>query len=208
MARPFVNEQAERAFVAAIRTVERQSAAEVVVSVRHHSASYLHADMIVGVVGAVSTLALMLFSPWPFSVSSILVDPLLVGLVFGLASTQVAALRRCLLPASKRRAAVQLLGRALFFEKGIRLTRQRTGILVHISLLERMVEVVADTGVLRAVPNDAWQQATASIEHELRRRYDGTAVAAAIAALGDVLGRYLPAADDDINELADEVSAS
>jgi len=208
MDRRFVNQQVEGAFVAAIRSIEQQSAAEVVVTVRHHSASYLHADLIVGALGGVATLGVMLFSPWPFSVQSIFVDPLLAGLVLGFAATQVPLLRRWLLSRRCRREAVRRLARSLFVDKGVGSTRGRTGILVHLSLLERMVEVVADDAVVTAVPPDVWRRAVDAVEAELRRGYDGSAVAGRIAALGGVLGRYLPRTADDVNELPDEVSES
>ena len=50
MSKRFVNDEAKRAFKDSIEAIEACSSAEVVVTVRHHSGSYLHADLIVAAI--------------------------------------------------------------------------------------------------------------------------------------------------------------
>jgi putative membrane protein len=207
MARPFLTDAAKAALLDAVRAVEARSAAEVVVAVRERSGSYLHADLIAGILAANLVLFYQLFSPWEFSLPLIQVAPTGVGLLVGLATSITPWARRALTPRRTREAMVRTAARATFVEKGVTATRARTGILVYVAVLERTAEVVADVGVTKAMPAEAWRAATARVE-EAAGAGDGLALADAVAALGDGLAAALPRAADDVNELADEVGAA
>jgi putative membrane protein len=207
MARPFLTDAAKAALLDAVRAVEARSAAEVVVAVRERSGSYLHADLIAGIVAANLVLFYQLFSPWEFSLPVIQVTPAAIGLLVGLATSITPWARRALTPRRTREAMVRTAARAMFVEKGVAGTRERTGILVYVAVLERMAEVVPDVGVTKAVPTDRWAEAAARVAHAAGAGDAGT-VAAAVTALGDVLAPALPRVADDVNELADEVGAA
>jgi len=207
MARPFLTDAAKAALLDAVRAVEARSGAEVVVAVRERSGSYLHADLIAGIVAANLVLFYQLFSPWEFSLPLIQVAPTGIGLLVGLVTSITPWARRALTPRRTREAMVRTAARATFVEKGVTATRARTGILVYVAVLERTAEVVADVGVTKAMPAEAWRAATARVE-EAAGAGDGLAFAAAVAALGDGLAAALPRAADDVNELADEVGAA
>jgi len=207
MARPFLTDAAKAALLDAVRAVEARSAAEVVVAVRERSGSYLHADLVAGIVAANLVLFYQLFSPWEFSLPVIQVAPTGVGLLVGLATSITPWARRALTPRRTREAMVRTAARATFVDKGVAGTRARTGILIYVGVLERTAEVVADVGVTRAVPADRWAAATARVSQSARHG-DGADVAAAVAGLTDVLAAALPRSADDVNELADEVGAA
>ena len=205
MAKRFLSEPAKQALTDAIKSVEARSSAEVVVAVRARAASYLHADLIAADIAAVATLAFLLFSSFEFPLWSFLVDPILAGLVVGVAASRVPMLRRLFTPELVRARWVARAAAATFCEKGVRQTRDRTGILVFIALTERRAVVVTDTGIDAAVPADLWQKATAAIDRAVQRGADGAQVAVHIEALGDVLEPVLERSPDDINELPDEI---
>jgi putative membrane protein len=205
MPRRFLNDEAKQALRASIGTVEAKSSAEVVIAVRARSGHYHHVGFAVGALAAFAALAFTLFSRWEFSLWSILFDPVLCGVVAGLAASQIPPLSRWLTPPSIRRAWVRRAARATFYEKGIRLTRGRTGVLIYVSLLERMCEVVCDSGVLGAVARGPWDRAVEALQEAVARGGSGVDVAREIEALGAVLAPVLPRAEDDENELPDEV---
>jgi putative membrane protein len=149
-----------------------------------------------------------LFSTVPFSVTAIFVDPLLAGVLGGIATTVIRPAYRTLTPRRLRRQAVRLAAQATFYEKGIRHTRGRTGMLLYVSLVERMAEVVLDTAVREAVEDlgEDWTRRIDAIDDALRQ--GGVATAEALAELGPLLHAALPRAEDDENELPDEVCAS
>lgn len=203
---PFLTDDSKRALTASIRAVESQSSAEVVIAVKPQSAHYVHADFIVGAAATFATLAYLLFSAQAFAPISILIDPFVAGALVGFLASRSPELRRALTPSATRQRWVGRAARAAFYEKGIRRTSARTGILVYISLLERRAEVVADSGVTDAVPAAAWARATGAIRDAVARGAAAAEVARAIEALAEPLAPALPHSDDDVNELPDEVA--
>ena len=206
MAPSFLSEAATEALSGAIKAIESRSSAEVVITVRAESARYGHVGFVCGLVAAFGALAFLLYSPYDFSYWSLLLDPLVVGLLVGFGCWRVGTLRRWLTPGALGRAEVLRAAQATFFHKGIRNTCGRTGVLVYISVLERRAEVLADSGVVAAVMDADWDRAVAAIQGAVERGEDGVAAARLITALGELLEPALPRAEDDVNELPDEVS--
>lgn len=203
----FLGDDVKAALTAAIKAVEARTSAEVVIAVRARSATYRHVELITGAVAAFAALAFMLYADHVFSIASLLIDPFLAGILAGAGATQIDPLRRLLTLPRTRSEAVRIAAQSTFYENGVRLTSERTGLLIYLSLLERAVQVVADTGVLEAVDEAEWRAACAAIDDALAGVDSGPAVAAAIEALGEILEPALPRSQFDVNELADEVDA-
>ena len=203
MASGFLAHGADQELTRAIEAVEKASCAEIVIAVRRRSARWLHAHVIVGALAAFAALGFMLYDAHVFALASIWIDPFVAGALAGAIVQALPAVQRAMTGERAKRKAVHRAALCAFHERGVRRTRARTGVLVYISLLERMAEVVPDDGVLAEAPADAWRDAVARIDRSVR--LGGKQTAEAIAALADVLGPCLPAADDDINELPDAI---
>jgi putative membrane protein len=208
MPKGFLEGAAKEALTAAIQACEQRSSAEVVVAIRGRAASYLHADLTAAIIAAVATIAFLLYSPWVFPVWSFLVDPLLVGVLAGLATAHLPPVRRLLTSKRAREAWVARAARATFYEKQVRMTSARTGVLVFVALTELRAEVIADVGVLDAVPEDAWAAAIERVQRAVAEEQSGLALANAVARLGEALELGLERGADDLNELPDEVCAT
>ncbi|MES1242534.1 MAG: hypothetical protein ABUT39_13050 [Acidobacteriota bacterium] len=205
MAKPFLTDEAKRALTDSVRDVEAVSSAELVVAVRARSGSYLHADLTAGILAGLFTLAVLLFSDWEFGLVWFVIDPLLAGLLVGWISSWAPGLRRALTSAADRRQHAEAAARALFVEKRVHGTAGRTGMLLYVSLLEREALIVPDVGLEPLAATPAWKEAVAAIETAVREREDGVQVAQRIRSLGSLLAPVLPRADDDVDELANEV---
>jgi putative membrane protein len=205
MAKPFLTPESKTALLEAVRAVESRSSAELVIVVRPQTGSYLHADLLFGILAGIAALAFLLFSPWVFPPVWILIDPLLIGGLAGLAATWTTGLRRLLTPPAMRRRRVETAARSIFVERRVYGTRGRTGILLYVSALEREAAVVADIGCEALTSTDGWRAAVGGIEQAVRNREDGVAVAARIHGLAPLLSSALTRGGDDVNELPDEV---
>lgn len=186
----------------AVRGIEASSSAEVVVEVRSMSGSYTHADARSGALVAFASLLFILFSPWTF-------DPLWVpGIVLSayamgmLASRLSDAVRRLLTSRRDRDERVRTHAAAMFVERGVANTQGETGLLIYLSLLERRIELIADRGVLDAVPVLEWNQLLETVR--MRNATTATLVEV-IRALQPLLARYSPPRAGDRDELSNEV---
>jgi putative membrane protein len=100
----------------------------------------------------------------------------------------------------RRRAAVAFLEQEVFH------TANRTGILLFVSLFERRVVLLADSGIHQKVEEGQWEVITRRLAAEIRRGRPGPALVEAIRACGDVLARHhVEIRPDDRNELSDEL---
>lgn len=205
MAIKFLDAAARAAFTGAIEAIERASAAEVVVAVRRRSSAYLHANVVIGVAAAVASLAAMLFSSHVFALTSILVDPFVTGGVAGAVVELLPGVKRTLSPRGMRHRAVVRAARATFVERGVHRTRDRSGVLVYVSWLEREAVVVADSEIERTLAGEIRDDAARSLTAAIRG--GGAAVARELERFAPALAAAMPRREDDVNELPDVIDS-
>lgn len=92
-----------------------------------------------------------------------------------------------------------------FYEKGLYRTRDETGILIFLSLLEHKVWILGDRGIDRKIPHEEWQDLARELSLGLKEGRACDALCSVIATCGAELARHFPRRADDTNELADEV---
>jgi len=201
----FLDAAARTAFGQAIAAIEQASAVEVVVAVRRCSASYRHVNVAIGAVVAIAGLAVMLFSDHVFALSSILVDPFVLGGLAGAFVELLPDVKRRATPAAIRDRTVLQAARATFVERGVHNTRDRSGILIYVSWLERRVVLVSDSGVARRFMAEAHHRAEQALTEAIR--HGGAAVARALEGLAPALAAAMPRRSDDINELPDAIDS-
>jgi putative membrane protein len=202
VAATFLTEDAKRRIVEAVQDVESKSSAEIVVSVRDRSDDYRDVDLLAGVCLAVVTIFVLIYVPAELDENLMPLETLLGFVVGSLLVGKIRPLKRVLL--SRKRAAQRAIveARAHFVEAGVSRTRDRSGILIFVSQLERAVCVVADIGIDERTMGDAWTAKLAGLRAAAERE-DVAAFAAALKELGPLLGAAYPRREDDINELPD-----
>jgi putative membrane protein len=205
MAKPFLTPESKTALSEAVRAIESCSSAELVIAVRPRTGSYLHADLLFGVLAGIAALAFLLFSPRVFPPVWILIDPIVIGALAGLAASWSSRLRRSFTPFALRRQRVETAARSTFVERRVHGTAGRTGILLYVSVLEWEAALVVDVGVEALAAMDGWKAAVGEIETAVRDKEDGVAVAARLKGLATLLSSALVRGADDVNELPDEV---
>lgn len=205
MSARFLDEEARASFARAIEAIERASAAEVVIAVRRRSSGYRQVNVAIGAVVAFAALAVMMFAEHRFSYASILFDPFIAGILAGAAVELLPGVKRVLTTPARRRQHVRTAARATFVERGVHVTRDRTGLLVYISWLEQQVVLVADSTLAAALSADAQAAAEAALTQAMAR--GGSACAEVLAGLARELAASLPRRADDRNELPDAIDS-
>ncbi len=110
-------------------------------------------------------------------------------------------LKMRLIPADVKRLRAHRLAREQFFLQNLHLTRERTGVLLFVSVAERYVEIIADQGINEVVAPEAWQSIVSAFIGQVRKRQVADGFLTAIAACGELLADRFPATDDNRNEL-------
>jgi len=201
----FLDAAARTAFAQAITAIEGTSAVEVVIAVRRRSAGYRHANVVVGGLAAMAGLAVMLFGEHVFALTSILIDPFVLGGIAGAIVELLPGVKRRLSPAAMRHRAIMRAARATFVERGVHNTRDRSGMLIYLSWLEREAVIVADSGLGHKLSSEAHAQAERALTAAMAG--GGAAVARELERLAPALAGAMPRRADDINELPDAIDS-
>lgn len=112
-------------------------------------------------------------------------------------------IQRLFTPAAHLRQEVQSRARAVFFDQRVHHTAGSTGVLVFVSLMERMAVVLTDQQVLERIGQaqiDAWCE---ELTQRLHAGPLSSAVCETVHSIGQTLAQSLPRTADDVNELPD-----
>jgi putative membrane protein len=185
-----------------VKEIETNTDAELVIVVRARSGNYRHADYLFGALVAFVGLLGLLFLPVDFHQYWVPVD---VAVLFGAGvylSAHSSAIRRLLTTKKFRASAARLGAAAMFYEAGISNTNAGMGILIYLSLLERSLELIADRGVLKAVPPLEWNHSLFEFK-QVGAAPDLQSLLKELRNLGELLAKHLPATGENPNELPD-----
>jgi len=191
----------------AVREVEAQTSAELVVAVRHSSDAYRDLDYLIGFLTSLAALGALLFSDVPYRVDWMPADVVIAFILGAVAARHAPPLRRVVLGRRRAKIRVETAARAVFYDRGITHTHRRTGILVFVSTFERQVSVLVDVGVDTAAVGEPWNLAVRALENAIAG-LDFERFVAALRSFGPALAGALPQQEGDVNELPDEVDAS
>jgi putative membrane protein len=189
---------------ALVAEVERGTAGELVTVVARQSAAYGAFRL-----GWAAMLALLLAVVVHLAVPSIPANWLLgaegpVGLCLWWLLGWPVLLRR-ITPRAVQRRAVSDRVKELFLELGVTETRDRSGVLVYLSELERRVEILADRGIHEHVGTEAWQAMVSELVGAIQSGRAAEGLATIIRRIGQELAAKFPPRPDDSNELPDQV---
>ncbi len=194
--------EGDKTFRDAISAIETNSSVECVVAVRARARLFLGQHVTVGLVVTYAVLIFAVLKAWaPWAT---LAFPIAGGVIAALL-VELAPLYRFLVPESVREQHVLAAARALFVEKGIHDTRDRTGLLIFIGVRDRVVRVIGDVGVLAAIGQTRLDHMAQTLGVALDQ--GPAAIGRTLANLAPEFAEVLPKTADDANELADDVIA-
>jgi putative membrane protein len=190
------------AVAAAIREAEKQTSGQIVCVLARVSSDYGH-------VAILWASALALAAPWPlieftlWSVQRIFLFQLAVFIVAALVFS-LTPLRVALVPRAMRRARAHHAALEQFVIRRVAHTKNRSGVLLFVSLAERYARIIADEGIAQKVPAAEWQTAIDALTGNMRAGRVAHGLIAAIERCGAVLALHAPP-DGSPNELPDRL---
>jgi putative membrane protein len=202
MSNPRFDQSACEQLAQAVREIEIQTDAEIVIVVHARSGTYRQADYLWGAILGFAALLFLLFAPFDFTHYWVAIDVALLFAIGAFVSSRSNTLRRLLTTKKFRAEAVRQGAAAMFYEAGIANTIAEMGVLIYLSLLERRLELIADRGVLKAVPPLEWNERVYEL-HRAGRVPQLPTLLKALRDLGELLAEHLPPTGENPNELPD-----
>ncbi len=205
------SEDERRKIGEAVHEAERGTSGEVVVVIVEASDEYAEAKWR----SALVLLGLVLLADLGYrhyatfwlawsadTLSLALVAAGILGFLFG----SWPPLRRALAGHERLHRAVRRAAEAAFARERVFETRDRTGILVFLSLIERQVVVLPDAGIATKAPESAWSGVVGEVVRGMKAGRPAEALLAAVTSCGATLrAAGFTARPDDTNEIADAV---
>ncbi len=200
-ANEFFSKEEQQKIEAAVKAAESKTSGEVVPMVVDSSYDYPRTDLIAG--GTLALASGLIFS-WAIGGESIwwFLPVFIVGFfVFQQLIRSLPDLKRRLIHPDELTAEVKEKALVSFIEHGLHKTRDRTGILILISLFEHRVQILADSGINAKVPEHTWEEVDDIIVEGLKTGNACNAVCQAIERCGELLQEHFPRKHDDTDEL-------
>jgi len=197
--------EAQAAVRDAIRAAESRTVGEIVPVVLERSDEHPSALWTCALFALLVGSALLeRFLPW-----SIPHELLLCQLGLGAAGYVLAALLpdlgRHFVSEGRATAAAEEQALQEFHRYGLRETRDRTGILVFVSLFERRVVVLGDAGIHEKVGDDHWTRTRDAILSGIARGSLADGLVEGVRACGEELAKHFPSKSKGENELPDRL---
>lgn len=194
-----VSEDEAQRVQAAITVAERTTSGEIVAMITARSSSYAHVPFLWAALAALAVpLPLIHWTWWPIQHIYMLQLAVFAALVL-LVSWQPIRLR--LVPASIKRTRAHRRAIEQFLAQNLHTTAGRTGVLIFVSVAERYVEIVADTGIHSRVPQAEWQGIVDELTTAIGTGRAGDGFVDAIGRVGQHLAAHFPPGTVDPNEL-------
>lgn len=194
---------------AAIAEAERRTAGEIYCVLARRSDDYFYPSaffVALPILIVSLPLALLAHHWWIDLRPAVLVGGQLAALASSLAILLAAPrLRLLLVPPRLRYRRAHENALRQFLARNIHATRQRTGVLIFISLAEHYAEVVADAGIAAHVPQERWNEAVDRLTEAARNGRLPDGIIAAIGLVGAELATHFPPGGTKPNELDDHI---
>lgn len=210
LASKFLTDAEKKAVQACVREVEKDTSGEIVPMVVSSSYHYPMSNMIGGLIfallisvavtlgygiqkswGGVTAMDLWLF-PAVFAVSFLLFHELV---------KRIPGLKRIFITKAEIAEEVEEASLTSFYRNGLNNTRDRTGILIFISVFERRAYVLADEGINAKVDTAVWQEVVDLVVSSIKKREQAEGICRAVRRCGELIRSSFPIKADDTDEL-------
>lgn len=195
--------QDRQRIAAAIRAAESKTSGEIVCVLAEKSAGATALPVFIAAAAALA-LPWLLVAMTAMPVFRILTLQIVLFLAVA-ALLSLPRLRAALVPRAARRAIAHRVALEQFAVRGVANTKDRTGILVFVSLAERYARIIADDGIAARVQQTEWQGAIDALVAHMRDGRIADGFITAVDKCGDALARHFPRGTTNRDELKDRI---
>jgi putative membrane protein len=198
-----ISEQDRERISKAIRAAETKTSGEIVCVLAETSSDAIALPILIAAVAALA-LPWLLVAFTAMTVYRILSLQVIVFLVLTVLLC-LPRVRVALMPRRARRAVAHRVAMEQFRTRGIARTKDRSGILIFVSLAERYARIVADEGIAARVRQSEWQAAVDALIAHMRSGHIADGFVTAIDLCGAELAKHFPRTEADREELPDRI---
>lgn len=200
----FTTEQKEQIRQAVARA-EARSAGEIVPMVVDQSGHYLQFALTGAIFFAFFVAVIwMTVQPRVTAPQILLIEFFAFWLSFFLIQ-RVSRIWSWLVPEALKDRVVRRRAEEAFYANRLHETREKSGVLILLSLMEHRVQLLADAGIHRRVPPETWERLVQQIASGMKEGHPFEALRGAIDACGRLLAEHFPKRPDDTDELPDHL---
>lgn len=188
---------------AAIHTAEKNTSGEFVAVVARISDHYVFLPLLWAAMAALILPGILYLVSAPLAWIHIYQIQLLLFVVLALLFLFAPELHLRLVPRWVKHSRARRLAHAQFYEQGVHMTREHSGVLFFVSLAEHYVEIVADKGIHEKIGAAHWRGIVQAFVTDVKagRVVDG--FVAAIGACGTAMAKHYPPESGNPEELSD-----
>lgn len=204
----FFDESGKRAVEAAVKEAEAESSGEIVPAVVAASSDYHWVGYRAAFLGWLAASLVTFFVHWRYPFALDFWNVYLVqaaGIVLGWAFSRTPFGFRFLISKAAIDEEVLETARSAFVAHGLMNTRERTGVLLFVSLREHRVQILGDKGIHEKVGDAFWKAEADLLVQAIREGRPADGMVQAIRDIGSKLKAHFPKRAGDTNELADEL---
>lgn len=203
-----------------VKSAESKTSGEISVAFIKESNDYAKYELLFAmIIGFVYTGIVIFFRSgvesliknlfWDFSTSHLIlfygISPFVIITLFYLAAN-ISVVNRLIIPKNVMDKKVRERASRYFSEAGITNTRDRTGILIFLSFLERRVVLLADIGINSKVFAKRSPEIISNITTGIRMGKTVEKLTESIKLCGELVSQDFPIKPDDLNELKDDAT--
>jgi putative membrane protein len=210
LARKFLNDPERAQIEACVREVETTTSGEIVpmvVSASYHypMAAMLGALIVSLLVAGAATAVISIQRAWEgFGLFDLWMFPAVFAVAFLLLHElikRVSGLKRLFVTSGEINEEVEEAALTSFYRHRLNNTRDKTGILIFISVFERRALVLADEGINAQVDTGTWKDIVDVVVQGIRQKRQAEAICEAVRRCGRIVQDKFPRKRDDTDEL-------
>lgn len=197
----FLTEKEKDKIINCVKGVEKQTSGEIVPMIVSSSYHYPSANILGAMISGIflSIMILLVIANenlWIFLAIFGILYLLLHEII-----KRTPTFKRIFITSDEMEEEVKEAAFISFYTKGLHKTKDKTGILIYISIFEKKVWVLADKGINEKVPQGAWQEIIDIIVSGIKGKKQSEAICTAIKKCSEILKEHFPVKPDDTDEL-------
>lgn len=200
----FLNDTEKQRLRDVIRAAEAKTSGEIVTVIARASGDYFYYPTLWAALLAILAPLVPVGLDISFAPLGVVELQLLVFALLTLAF-RWPPLKLKLVPRAVKQQYCARRAREQFLAQNLHTTRDRTGVLLYVSVAEHYVELLADAGINAKAPAGTWDRIVADFTAQLHAGRIAAGFVEAVHAIGTQLAAHFPAEVANPNELPDHL---